>query len=256
MSHLARRRGVVLGLVLIALAALPGAVAAHHTWEPYHWARQSNPFTLKLGDNVSSRWDAYLRNTRSDWSASAVLDMKVVASSGDRLTCLPTTGRVEVCNAKYGDTGWLGLAQIWTSGDHITEATVRLNDTYFNTPKNDTPAYRNFIMCQEVGHTLGLDHQDEDFRNENLGTCMDYTNRPKTNQHPDKHDYDQLKAIYAHTDSTTTVGAAPSRRSMDSGVEPQSWGSLVSGSAESGTQTFVADLGDGRQVITYVIRAG
>jgi hypothetical protein len=39
-------------------------------------------------------------------------------------------------------------------------------------------------MCQEVGHTFGLDHQDENFNNTNLGTCMDYTNDPSTNQHP------------------------------------------------------------------------
>jgi hypothetical protein len=40
-----------------------------------------------------------------------------------------------------------------------------VNDTYFNTPKYDTSAWRNLVMCQEVGHTLGLDHQDEDFDN-------------------------------------------------------------------------------------------
>ena len=62
-------------------------------------------------------------------------------------------------------------------------------------------------MCQEVGHTFGLDHQDENFNNANLGTCMDYTNDPSTNQHPNKHDYDELITIYSHLDSTTTVGA-------------------------------------------------
>ncbi len=50
-------------------------------------------------------------------------------------------------------------------------------------------------MCQEVGHTLGLDHQDEVFDNPNLETCMDYTNDPSTNQHPNAHDYDQLATI-------------------------------------------------------------
>ena len=63
-------------------------------------------------------------------------------------------------------------------------------------------------MCQEVGHTLGLDHQDENFDNPNLGTCMDYTSDPGTNQHPNQHDYDELEAIYAHLDTTTTVGSA------------------------------------------------
>ena len=34
-----------------------GAGAAHatHSWGAYHWARTSNPFTVKLGTNVSSQ---------------------------------------------------------------------------------------------------------------------------------------------------------------------------------------------------------
>ena len=83
-----------------------------------------------------------------------------------------------------------------------------MNDTYFNTHKYNTPAWRQMVMCQEVGHTFGLDHQDENFDNANLGTCMDYTNDPSTNQHPNQHDYDELALIYKHLDSTTTVGTA------------------------------------------------
>jgi hypothetical protein len=50
-------------------------------------------------------------------------------------------------------------------------------------------------MCQEVGHTVGLDHQDTSLDNPNLGTCMDYTSNPlgpPDNEHPKKHDYDEL----------------------------------------------------------------
>lgn len=39
---------------------------------------------------------------------------------------------------------------------------------------------RCLVTCQEVGHTFGLDHRDENFDNGNLGTCMDYTNDPGT----------------------------------------------------------------------------
>jgi hypothetical protein len=64
------------------------------------------------------------------------------------------------------------------------------------------------VSCQEVGHTLGLDHQDENFNNANLGTCMDYKNNQSTNQHPNKHDYDQFVASIriSTTDSTFYVG--------------------------------------------------
>jgi hypothetical protein len=38
---------------------------------------------------------------------------------------------------------------------------------------------------------------------------MDYTRDPggpPSNEHPNRHDYDQLRTIYAHTDPRTTVG--------------------------------------------------
>ena len=52
-------------------------------------------------------------------------------------------------------------------------------------------------MCQEIGHDFGLNHQDVDFTNYNLGSCMDYTNSPDSNQKPNQHDYYQLELIYA-----------------------------------------------------------
>jgi hypothetical protein len=58
------------------------------------------------------------------------------------------------------------------------------------------------VSCQEVGHTLGLAHQDENFNNANLGTYMDYKNNQSTNQHPSKHDYDQLLHLFASRQQT------------------------------------------------------
>src|SRR3990167_9061656 len=170
-------------------------VSANHSWGGYHWARTTNPFNLKLGDNLTSNWKTFLNTTSNDWSLSSVLDTSTVVGQA-RKNCSATTGQVEVCNKKYGNNGWLGIAQIWTSGLHITKAVTKMNDTYFNTAKYNTIAWKNLVMCQEVGHTLGLDHQDEAFDNPNLNTCMDYTNNPESNQLPNAHDYDELGIIY------------------------------------------------------------
>ena len=123
-------------------------------------------------------------------------------------------------------------------------APSELNDTYFNTSTYNTTAWRNLVSCQEVGHTLGLDHQDENFNNANLGTCMDYTNNPGTNQHPNQHDYDQLVTIYSHLDSTTTVGAAaPERRGH--GAWNSEFGREVAGRATAATSSSFAISGPG-----------
>lgn len=247
---------IVVVFVLIAmLAAFPFSAGATHAWGNYHWARTANPFTVKLGDNVSSAWDASLTGASSDWSQSTVLDTTVVPGNdiGKEKRCPATSGRVEVCNAKYGQNGWLGVAQIWANGDHITQGTVKLNDTYFNMATYNTPAWRNLVTCQEVGHTFGLDHQDENFTNANLGTCMDYTNNPSTNQHPNKHDYDELAIIYSHLDSTSTVGAMPAGFANADMHAIENWGKKVDDNGKAAL--FVRDFGNGYQIFTFVIWA-
>ncbi len=196
--------GLISSLFLLSVVA--SDALASHSWGNYHWARIANPFTLKFGDNLSSAWKPYLATTTNDWNQSSVLEAQTEAGQSGK-NCSSTTGRVEVCNKKYGNNGWLGIAQIWVSGDHITKGVVKVNDTYFNTAKYNKPEWRNLVMCQEVGHTLGLDHQDEKFDNPNLGSCMDYTSNPDSNQHPNTHDYEQLEVIYSHLDSFSTIGA-------------------------------------------------
>lgn len=257
------RRLVAVPLIILAAQVLAPTAGASHSWNGYHWARTTNPFTLRLGDNVTAAWDQYLRTTASDWTQSAVLDTSVVSGNARNRRCAPTTGRVEVCNASYGSTGWLGVASIWASGSHITQGTVKVNDTYFSSATYNTPAWRNLVMCQEVGHTLGLDHQDEAFDNPNLGTCMDYTSNPSTNQHPNGHDYDQLEAIYGHLDGTTTVaastpstrGAAAEGHRQDESGRQDEWGRARRHSPNGRPILFERDLGGGDKQFTWVVWA-
>ena len=251
---------------LLSLAFFATAVYASHSWGGYHWARTSNPFTLKLGDNVSSSWDSYLATTSNDWSASSVLDTSIVAGGTRARQCRPTSGRVEVCNYRYGNNGWLGLAQIWISGGHIAQGVAKMNDTYFSTASYNTPAWRNLVMCQEVAHTFGLDHQDVTFNNTNLGSCMDYTSDPDgppSNEHPNAHDYEMLETIYAHQDSYTTVqsgsqklpyGQSVAQGAKDGDFENRSeWGKSIRDNGY--VALFERDLGAGNKLFTFVIWA-
>lgn len=245
----------VLAVTFAAVLVATGPVSANHSWGGYHWARTSNPFTLKLGDNVSSGWDSYLVTISSDWSVSTVLGTTIVGGGANPKNCRPTSGRVEVCSSTYGKTGWLGVAQIWASGSHIAQGTVKVNDTYFNTSAYNTPAWRNLVMCQEVGHTLGLDHQDVNFDNPNLGTCMDYTRDPSTNQHPNQHDYDELETIYSHLDSTTTVNTTAASRGNANLDDPGQWGQIVRSAENGRSALYERDFGGGHKVFTFVIWA-
>ena len=253
---------------LAALLIMMGSSTgwADHSWGNYHWERTSNPLKLELGDNVTTAWDGYLATTSSDWNVSDVLQTSIGIGGTVAKKCRPTTGRAEICNETYGFNGWLGVAQIWVSGSHIIQGTVKVNDSYFNNAPYNTLEWKNLVMCQEVGHIFGLDHQDEDFSNVPLGTCMDYSNDPKPNQHPNTHDYDQLETIYAHVDETGGSSGGPPGRGngrnrmppamMDLELDgPPQWGKRLKQGHHEHTELYELDFGHGHKVFTFVVWA-
>ena len=246
----------ILFIFVLLLGLSAKGVSANHSWGGYHWARTANPFNLRLGDNLSSSWKPFLATTSNDWSVSDVLNINVVSGQA-RKNCSATSGQVEVCNKKYGNNGWLGIAQVWVNGLHITQGLTKMNDTYFNTPRYNTTAWRNLVLCQEVGHTLGLDHQDENFDNANLGTCMDYTNDPSANQHPNAHDYEELVSIYSHLDATSTLSQTFNqtvRQTVLDDLENASqWGRLISNNGK--VAKYERQMLDGSKVFTFVVWA-
>jgi hypothetical protein len=214
----------VAAIAAIAAVSAPAAFA-NHSWNGYHWARTSNPFTIKLGDNVSGLWDGMLVTASTDWSQSNVLDTTVVAGGTRAKACKATLGRVEVCSARYGNTGWLGVASIWLQSGttHIVQGTVKNNDFYFGSSSyqyNNT-AEMQHVICQEIGHTFGLDHQDE-------------TGTPRH----------QIPRAPTRTSTTTTSWSRSTRtstpRRQSAQRRPRAWfqpGRWVSRSTSTGSRT-------------------
>jgi hypothetical protein len=254
------KRFVLTGFVLVGLAsAFASSAGATHAWSTYHWARTANPFTIKLGDDLTTaEWKGDLATASSDWSIDSrwnnPLNTTIVPGQSTSRKCRPTAGRVEVCNNTYGNNGWLGLAQIWLSGGHITQGTSKMNDTYFNTPAYNISTEKLHVICQEVGHTFGLDHQST--TGASLNTCMDYYSNTSASDtlstHPNDHDYEQLAIIYAHLDSVTTIGAAPTQSlamSEDAKAEHTDRSDRINES------TIVETFADGSQRVTHIVWA-
>ncbi len=255
---------------LLALAAFSSTANATHSWSTFHWGRPGSSFTLQLDDNLTTTaWKTHLVTASSsgsynDWTDSSVLDTTIAKSTNTK-QCKATSGRVEVCNAKYGPTGWIGLASVWTSGGHIVQGTAKMNDSYYMS--NWT---KQQVMCQEVGHTFGLGHQDESGSSA-FDSCMTYDKATETaDQWPDSHDYAQLECIYVtvstepkcagHNDSTTTVGSTsaasklpPAALAVDT-ADPRQRGQLVHRSPNGRVEIYERDFGQGHKVITRVIR--
>lgn len=244
-------------LLIILSLLTPAFASASHSWGGYHWYRSINPLSLNLGDNVSSQWDAYLGEASSDWSVSEVIDTTVIKGGTTPRICSAKTGKVEICNASYGNNGWLGIATIWINGLHITKGTVKVNDTYFSKSYYNKPEWKRLVMCQEVGHIFGLSHQDENNYNTPLGSCMDYSSNPVPNQHPNAHDYEQLLSIYSHLDA---VLGATSQQSLFGRYAAMNAGDLnvndlqneIKELRDQKISSMERKLGSGEKVVTFI----
>lgn len=250
---------------VVCVGAMGTGLVADHAWGTYHWARKASPFTLTVVNSTTDAWDPYVAEAVSDWTASRVLDMAqdLTGSTADkdRRQCNGPMGQVRICNMTYGQTGWLGIAgiSIDTQG-HITTGYTKLNDTYFANAFYDTPAWKQSVTCQELGHNVGLGHQDEDFNNAALYTCMDYQDPPFPA--PNAHDYDQLETIYGHLDSydsfsaTGGGGGCRGRKcqgaavGIDNGNSPLGWGISLGRRGQS--ETFLRIDPDGTRHLTHV----
>jgi hypothetical protein len=216
------RTCVSTGLALIALltAATPAA-AVTQSWNGYRWSR-TGPLAIQIGNNVTSQWTSLFTSTAAVWSLANNIDFVTTAGRATSSACGAVYGTVQVCNSKYGFNGWLGYTNVWLANGFIVQATVRLNDSYFASAKYNNAAWRMATICQEMGHTLGLDHTNVVRTNPNTGSCMDYTNDPSgtaggvngtlANTGPNAVDFAALDGIYANLDTTQLASTKPTIR--------------------------------------------
>ncbi len=257
--------------LILALISMP--VFADHSWATYHWARTTNSFDLTIVNSTTSDWDPYVSRAMGDWSGSSKINMVEDASddtsSRTRRKCNGPTGQVRICNLAYGQNGWLGIAGISLDNEgHIVTGYTKLNDTYFSMAYYNQFDWKQSVTCQELGHNIGLDHQDEDFDNQSLFSCMDYQDPPY--EYPNAHDYEQLDTIYGHTDSYDSYISgsggggggggcnAPPGKGCNKGDLPDSnrdtaWGMSLGRRGQM--ETFMRIDPDGTRHLTHVVWA-
>ena len=238
----AARRGIPLLALATAAFSPAQATLLPQSWNGFHWAHTGN-LAIMIGSNTSAAWKPYLTAAEAKWSTDKYIDYLPIAGMTRASSCAPVYGTVQVCSGNYGATGYLGYTQVWTAGTQIYEATIKLNDYYFSQAKYNNAAFRQQVVCQEMGNALGLDDLDHVYTNTNAGTCMDYTNDPsgkkgtngtRANTTADATDFSRLDAIYAKKDSTqlafTKPGMFGNALAVPGAVpEPSSWMTMLIG---------------------------
>ena len=242
-------------VLILTLTAVP--LFAAHAWGTYHWSRSCGtcPRNITIYDTTvatsRANWPDHLRKSvfgdpanpntanRLGWNDSIVLNLTITKGSGSRANCPAVSGAIRVCNGTYGYNGWLGIAQIWLSGGHISQGTTKVNDTYFNNAYPITE--QRHVMCQEVGHDFGLGHTSENGTSQN--SCMDYYQNTSdsdwTSTGPNSHDFYQLEVQHhwgtanltadpgAFSDAMTEAARIPVYLEGVELTEPWQWGTVV-----------------------------
>jgi hypothetical protein len=257
-------RRLLVASVVVALLSGAGApsAAASHGWtyngKYVHWPHAGAEAQPVVVRSLSAEWSTPLNRAVAGWNRSAVLQASVVSGSLDgRSTCDYVAGRIRVCNAAYGATGWVGLTSVvWDSSGHILRARVKMNETYLKATSsgygylNDPTAWRE-VLCHELGHAFGLDHQSS-----TSGSCLRPRISPSFVPKPNAHDYGQLRTNYhaGRVDGTTTSAAtAETAEPAEPAGHDHRHGTDLPDGADHTVR--VRDLGNGETEATIVRRA-
>jgi hypothetical protein len=250
------RRGTVTAGVALLSMVLASPLSANNAWGDYHWDGTSTPVPLTLENNLSPSWPSVLTAVEQDWDVSDVLTLNIGSADGSSncgnpLANVASTdpGEIQVCNGSYGANGWLGVARIWIAADgtHITAGIAAVNDSYLGPGgAYDNANARRHVLCQEVGHAFGLDHQ----KGPNKRSCMNdqWGLTSSSFVSPNQHDYNQLDTIYAH------LGGTPGDTGGDKGGPPcsknPSHPNCVAGSTAG--PYSVKRLANGQTLVTWI----
>lgn len=230
------RRALMLVIAVVMLLGTAAPGLASNSWNGYHWADgPSDPHDGSIGLTLVDDLTAYgteYSAVFADWNgAPGPLTLTSSVGVGRPAACdnvgtdpagAAILGTVHVCNDAYGKNGWLGLARIWLAADgHIEAGVALMNDSYLLEPDsvyNDEVAWQH-VLCQEVGHTFGLDHQASPKNQSCMNDRWGLTNTSFMS--PNQHDYDTLNEIYGVAgggDGGATKPCNPNRKNCPSGA--------------------------------------
>jgi hypothetical protein len=148
-----KRPLAILGAVALAAALSFSVSAAALKWHV------RAPFTVTLVSELADPGlQALTVTSAADWSASPVVDFVFGPA--------PKRGPyIRLVDGYYGPV-WSGLASISNDRGYITAVTIYLNRTNLDGAPD---TFRQAVICQELGHGLGLGHSPD------TDSCMSET---------------------------------------------------------------------------------
>ena len=278
MSNRYLLRGICAALGALAIVTcMQVPASASHTWSNFHWRRTSSALTtIPVRRYHSAVWVTRYNAAIARWRSAAMTKIRpaTVLASGPRSNCasLLVAGAITSCDGAYGNTGWLGLATVWTvSGGHIYYARSLVNNTYYAQSYYNNIPWRQMVICQEIGHTFGVGHVNVTYNTPNTGSCMDYTNDPDggaggvsnsdpSNMNPNAHDYALINAKHTHIGALIPgfkpeMEILPAAMAAFKPTKLSQLGTLMAVGDGGRTERYEMDFGNGFKATSFAIRA-
>jgi hypothetical protein len=170
-------------LVAVALGAI-GTAWANHRWGCWKYA----DYQINFYNGCSGSYATYVQeegiSDSNSWHNYTDVSLSPSGQAG-------TTDHLNCFNGSYGFNGWLGIAEIRQySGCIIREGRSRFNQSYLdNAAYGYSTTNKKHVICQEIGHLFGLNHQKGQAQ-----SCMN--DRILYVPNPNQHDQDLVNSIY------------------------------------------------------------
>lgn len=183
-SRSMRVRGALLAIAILASTLL---VAYHQNPDPLlrypHWDG-SGVRTIAVVTTLDPSYTRWTNRVLRWWEASGVVDFILQQGVDDGRCELPSSD-IKIC--RQPNTNDPGSSQVAWQASHFYAAAVRVNLQW----------KRGFltVLCHELGHALGLKHQNELSR-----SCLSNPTDLWYDRKPDAHDFETLSQIYGHRD--------------------------------------------------------
>jgi hypothetical protein len=166
--------------ILFIVAAIVTALGLGTAYASHYYGikwKGHAPVTVRLVDKTPASWDGAVTAAADSWSLSTAIDY--VKEDGAE-NCTVVSGAVVICARNDGPTFYAALTTWGQRGNSYTAVLIVVNTYYLPNPDQHA-------ICQELGHALGLDHQDAS------DSCMG-TNWGAL--YPNAHDFEELEIIY------------------------------------------------------------
>jgi len=118
------------------------------SWDNDHVDAENGGLHLTLHNALDDTWQSEFELAVADWKESDALQLTTERVAVD-YNCKPVDGVMVVCNANFGETGWVGINENSMIGGVIVSSVAKMNEYYLRNANFD---HRRFTMCHEIGH--------------------------------------------------------------------------------------------------------